>query len=103
MPHDDPASVKPEACSRVTVEVVDLSGRQHGNLGTQGRLWSLVVAIRFQKIWGQQCQTTSRIKRHFGVGGALDYLQGGKLVNFAASAEQHAEFVRGLPHSQAVV
>jgi hypothetical protein len=59
--------------------------------------------MRFHKIWVQQCQATRRIKRHFGVKDALDYLLGEKLVNFAAAAEQHPEFARELPRFQAAV
>jgi hypothetical protein len=56
--------------------------------------------MRFHKIWVQQCRATRRIKRHFGVESALDYLLGEKLVNFAAAAERRPEFARELPRFQ---
>ncbi len=61
------------------------------------------MAMRFHKIWVQQCQATRRIKQHFGVESALDYLRGEKLVNFAEAAKQHPEFARELPRFQAAV
>jgi len=63
----------------------------------------MVMGMRFHKIWVQQCRATRRIKRHFGVESALDYLLGEKLVNFAAAAERRPEFARELPRFQAAV
>ena len=62
-----------------------------------------MMGMRFHKIWVQQCRATRRIKRHFGVGSALDYLLGEKLVNFAAAAERRPEFARELPRFQAAI
>lgn len=62
-----------------------------------------MVGMRFHKIWVQQCRATRRIKRHFGVASALDYLLGEKLVNFAAAAERRPEFARELPRFQAAI
>ena len=52
------------------------------------------MAIRFEKIWVQQCKATKGIKRCFGAKSALDYLIREKLMNFADAAEQRLEFAR---------
>src|ERR1700683_4901637 len=52
------------------------------------------MAIRFEKIWIQQCKATKGIKRRFGVKGALDYLIREKLLSFADAAEQRPEVAR---------
>ena len=59
--------------------------------------------MRIHKIWVQQCLATRRIKRHFGMKNALDYLLGEKLVSFVEAAEQHQEFSQELPRFQAAV
>ena len=61
------------------------------------------MGMRFHKIWVQQCRATRKIKQQFGVGSALDYLLGEKLVNFAAAAERRPEFARELPRFQAAI
>ena len=61
------------------------------------------MAIRFEKIWVQQCKATKGIKRRFGVKSALDYLIREKLLNFAEAAEQRPEFARELPRFLAEV
>ena len=61
------------------------------------------MAIRFEKIWVQQCRATKGIKRRFGVKSALDYLIREKLLNFAQAAGQHPEFARELPRFLAEV
>jgi len=61
------------------------------------------MAIRFEKIWVQQCKATKGIKRRFGVKSALDYLVREKLLNFADAAEQRPEFARELPRFLAEV
>ena len=61
------------------------------------------MAIRFEKIWVQQCKATKGIKRRFGVKSALDYLIREKLLNFADAAEERPEFARELPRFLAEV
>lgn len=61
------------------------------------------MAIRFEKIWVQQCRATKGIKRRFGVKSALDYLIREKLLNFAETAEERPEFARELPRFLAEV
>jgi hypothetical protein len=43
--------------------------------------------IQFERLWIEQCATARRVKRHFGLANALDYLIGEKLLNFAQAAE----------------
>jgi hypothetical protein len=59
--------------------------------------------MRFEKIWVEQCRTTKRIKRQFGVKRALDYLIREKLILFADEAERHPEHARELPRFLAAV
>lgn len=61
------------------------------------------MAIRFEKIWVDQCKATKGIKRRFGVKSGLDYLIREKLLNFADAAEQRPEFARELPRFLAEV
>src|ERR1043165_6007940 len=61
------------------------------------------MAIRFEKIWVQQCRATKGIKRRFGVESALDYLIREKLLSFADAAEERPEFARELPRFLAQV
>jgi hypothetical protein len=61
------------------------------------------MAIRFEKIWVQQCRATKGIKRRFGAKSALDYLIREKLLNFAEDAERRPEFARELPRFLAEV
>jgi hypothetical protein len=56
-----------------------------------------IAAVRFEKIWIEQCRATRAIKRHFGARSALDYLIGEKLRMFADAARQDAAFARELP------
>src|ERR1700720_1759013 len=76
-------------------------------LGIAGLLWTALywprMAIRFEKIWVQQCRATKGIKRRFGPKSALDYLIREKLLNFAADAERRPEFGRELPRFLAEV
>ena len=53
--------------------------------------------VQFERIWIEQCQAARRVKEHFGLAGALDYLIGEKLLSFAKVAEQRAEFIQELP------
>ena len=55
------------------------------------------MAIRFEKIWVQQCRATKRIRRRFGAKSALDYLIREKLLGFAEEAERRPEFAKELP------
>ena len=59
--------------------------------------------MRFEKIWVQQYKATRGIKRRFGVGSALDYLIGEKLIAFAEQAERHPEFAREMPRFLAAI
>jgi hypothetical protein len=61
------------------------------------------MAIRFEKIWVQQCRATKGIKRRFGAKSALDYLIREKLLNFAEDAQRRPEFARELPRFLAEV
>lgn len=63
----------------------------------------MLIGMRFEKIWVQQCRATRRIRRHFGAKSALDYLIGEKLVRFAEEAERRPEFAKELPHFLAAV
>jgi hypothetical protein len=37
--------------------------------------------IQFERIWIEQCAAARRVKSHFGLANALDYLIGEKLFN----------------------
>jgi len=39
--------------------------------------------VQFERIWIEQCEAAGRVKEHFGLAGALDYLIGEKLLTFA--------------------
>ena len=64
---------------------------------------AILIQMRFEKIWIDQCRATKGIKRRFGAESALDYLTREKLVTFADQADQHPEFARELPKFQAAV
>jgi hypothetical protein len=53
--------------------------------------------VQFERIWIEQCEAASRVKEHFGVAGALEYLIREKLMTFAEVAERRAEFMQQLP------
>jgi hypothetical protein len=53
--------------------------------------------VQFERVWIEQCQAARRVKEHFGLADALDYLIGEKLLTFAEVAEQRAEFMHELP------
>jgi len=76
-------------------------------LGIAGLLWTALywhrMAIRFEKVWVQQCRATTRIKRRFGAKSALDYLIREKLLNFADDAERRPEIAKELPRFLAEV
>jgi hypothetical protein len=52
--------------------------------------------VQFERVWIEQCQAARRVKEHFGLADALDYLIGEKLLTFAEVAEQRAEFMHEL-------
>ena len=56
-----------------------------------------MAPMQFERIWIEQCAAARRVKSHFGLANALDYLVGEKLLNFAQAAEQYAEFAQELP------
>ncbi len=56
-----------------------------------------IAAMRFEKVWIEQCRATRGIKRRFGARSALDYLIGEKLLAFADAAEDDPEFAAELP------
>jgi hypothetical protein len=60
-------------------------------------------AMRFEKIWIEQCRATRAIERRFGARSALDYLVGEKLRMFAAAARIDGAFARELPRFLAAV
>jgi hypothetical protein len=53
--------------------------------------------VQFERIWIEQCEAARRVKSHFGLANALDYLIGEKLLAFAQVAEGRAEFMQELP------
>lgn len=53
--------------------------------------------VQFERIWIEQCAAARRVKNHFGLANALDYLIGEKLLTFVEVAERRAEFMRELP------
>ena len=59
--------------------------------------------MRFERIWVEQFRATNAIKERFGVGSALDYLVGEKLMNFACEAQHRPEFAQELPRFLAAI
>jgi hypothetical protein len=53
--------------------------------------------VQFERRWIEQCEAARRVKNHFGLANALDYLIGEKLLAFVQVAEEHAEFMQELP------
>ncbi len=53
--------------------------------------------IQFERKWIEQCAAARRVKEHFGLAAALDYLIGQKLLTFAEVAELSTEFMQELP------
>jgi hypothetical protein len=47
--------------------------------------------MKFEKIWVQQCRVARRIKKHFGVASALDYLLREKLLTFAETVDRRID------------
>jgi hypothetical protein len=54
--------------------------------------------IEFHRRWIDQCEAAQRIKQHFGLSNALEYLVGEKLLHFVEAAEHHPEFAQELPY-----
>jgi hypothetical protein len=52
----------------------------------------------FHRQWITQCEAARDIKCRFGLGSALEYLVGEKLLNFIDASAQRPEFKRELPH-----
>jgi len=53
--------------------------------------------IEFHRLWIEQCSAAQRIKQHFGLGNALEYLVGEKLLRFVETAEHNPLFAQELP------
>jgi hypothetical protein len=53
--------------------------------------------IEFHRLWIEQCAAAQRIKQHFGLGNALEYLVGEKLLRFVETAEHNPLFAQELP------
>jgi hypothetical protein len=51
----------------------------------------------FHRPWIEQCEAAQRIKEHFGLTNALEYLVGEKLLRFVEAAERYPEFAQELP------
>ena len=51
---------------------------------------------QFERKWIEQCAAARRVKEHFGLAAALDYLIGEKLLTFAGVAELSTEFMQEL-------
>ena len=49
------------------------------------------------QVWIEQCEAAQTIRTRFGLKAAFDYLVGEKLLNFAGTAANHADFARELP------
>ena len=53
--------------------------------------------IEFHRLWIEQCAAAQRIKQHFGLGNALEYLVGEKLLCFVETAEHNSLFAQERP------
>jgi hypothetical protein len=53
--------------------------------------------MEFHRRWIEQCEAAQRIKEHFGLTNALEYLVGEKLLRFVEAAERYPEFAQELP------
>jgi len=53
--------------------------------------------IEFHRLWIEQCVAARRVKDHFGLGNALEYLVGEKLLHFIAIAEENPLFAQEVP------
>ena len=53
--------------------------------------------MEFHQLWMEQCAATRRIKQHFGLDNALEYLVGEKLLRFVDAAEHNHLFAQELP------
>ncbi|MGH9760542.1 MAG: hypothetical protein ACREDR_17920 [Blastocatellia bacterium] len=59
--------------------------------------------MRFERIWLEQFKATKAIRERFGVGSALDYLVGEKLMMFSSAAQCRPEFALELPKFLAAI
>jgi hypothetical protein len=50
--------------------------------------------IEFHRLWIEQCAAAERIKQRFGLGNALEYLVGEKLLRFVETAEHNPLFAQ---------
>jgi hypothetical protein len=57
----------------------------------------LASGMEFHRRWIEQCEAARRIKEHFGLANALEYLVGDKLLRFVEAAERYPEFAQELP------
>jgi hypothetical protein len=53
--------------------------------------------IAFHRLWIEQCAAAQPIRQHFGLGNALEYLAGEKLLRFVEAAEDNPLFAQELP------
>ncbi len=53
--------------------------------------------FEFHRIWIEQYAAAQRIKQHFGLGNALKYLVGKKLLRFVETPEHNSLFAQQLP------
>jgi hypothetical protein len=81
---------------RADLDDADLSRYELESLIEGGR-WQ-VSQIQIERKWIEQCAAARRVKEHFGLTDALDYLIGEKLLTFAEVAERSTEFRQELPH-----
>src|SRR6516165_8433061 len=49
------------------------------------------------QVWIEQCEAAQTIRARFGLKAAFDYLVGERLLNFAETAINHANFAQELP------
>lgn len=59
--------------------------------------------MKFERIWVEQFRATKAIRERFGVGSALDYLVGEKLMMFSSAAKHRPEFAQELPKFLAAI
>src|SRR6516162_6532182 len=61
------------------------------------------TGIEFHRKWIGQCEAAQRIRQDFGLGNALEYLIGEKLLCFVEVAERCPEFAQELPDFLAAI
>jgi hypothetical protein len=65
---------------------------------SEGSIAMAASAIAFQHRRIEPCEAALRIKQRFGLGNALEYLVGEKLLHFVVTTERHPEFAQVLPY-----